>query len=214
VLRRGKPEPEKESSRPKAEAPVPGKKIASDKVQIMLAISDDGGPDPRPYAFQMKSDEEQKFRKQMLALAADEVRARDQQLTQVGTGSSAGKGPRRKATPIFEDVQLKVFDLTNANEPVVVLSANARMPARDLQYYVTLVGHEDVYGGVHKAFANISDNRHLDIVPRLELLDAVDADGDGRGELLFRRVSDNASGYDLYRVIGDKLYALYQSTSP
>ena len=214
VLRRGKPGPETESSPPKAETPATAKKPASDKVQVMLAISDDGGPDPRPYTFQMKSDEEQSFRRKMVALAADEVRARDQQLTQERTGSSSAKGPRVKAAPSFDDVQLKVFDLTNANEPVAVLNANARMPGRDLQYYVTLVGHEDVYGEVHKAFANVADDKHLDIRPRLELLDAVDADGDGRGELLFRRVSDSGSGYDLYRVIGDRLYALYQSTSP
>jgi len=223
VLRRGKPEPDtKESSPAKAETAAPDAKGNTGNVQVMLGISASDGPEPRPYTFQMKHEEEQTFRKKMLALAADEVRARDRQLAEEGSESSApGKNspPRSKAAgkvpaPIFDDVQLKVFDLTNANEPVLVLTARALMPNHDLQHYVTVVGHEDVYGEVHKAFANIADSLHLDIRPRLELIDAVDADGDGRGELLFRRISDAGSAYDLYRVIGDKLYALYQSTSP
>jgi len=221
VLRRGKPGPEKKEPRPtRTETPVAAKKDNSDKMQTMLAISDDDGPEPRPYKFQMKPEEEQTFRKKMLALAADEVRARDRQLAEEESKSSAEgkKSPRtakaaaKPPAPILDDVQLKVFDLTNANEPVLVLTATARMPNREIQYYVAVVGHEDVYGEVHKAFANTSDSLHLDVLPRLELVDAVDADGDARGELLFRRVSDAGSTYDLYRVIGDKLYALYQGT--
>jgi len=220
VLRRGKKE--SETSEPASEPPAAPAKAAtpatdSNPVQVMLAISDNAGPDSRPYTFSMKPQEEQTLRKKMLALAADDVRARDRQLAEESAASSqGGKNPGKTKVPVptFEDVQLKVFDLTNANEPVPVLTAKARMPNRELEYYVTLVGHEDVYGEVHKAFANISDSLHLDTRPRLDLLDAVDADGDGRGELLFRRISDSGSAYDLYRVIGDKLYALYKSTTP
>jgi hypothetical protein len=52
----------------------------------------------------------------------------------------------------------------------------------------------------------------LDVIPRLELIDAVDVDGDGRGELLFRQVSDAGSAFVIYRVIGDRLYPLFQGT--
>ena len=40
----------------------------------------------------------------------------------------------------------------------------------------------------------------------------VDVDGDGRGELLFRQVSDAGSAFVIYRVIGDRLYPLFQGT--
>jgi hypothetical protein len=220
VLRRGKPGPvTKEPTPSKAETPTPDTKANSGKVQVMLAISDSDGPEPRPYTFQMKPEEEQTFRNKMVALAINEVRVHDRELAEKGSGSSppgsdSSHAPKtaKISALTLDDVQLKAFDLTNANEPVLVLTAKAHMPSRDLQYYVTVVGHEDVYGEVHKAFANISDLSHLDVIPRLDLVDAVDADGDGRGELLFRRVSDTGSAYDLYRVIGDKLYALYQGT--
>jgi hypothetical protein len=115
-------------------------------------------------------------------------------------------------------VQLRAFDLSNSNEPILVLTATASMPGRtkdtspDLRYLLTLVARNDIYGELHKAFVNLTDTQHLDVLPRLELIDAVDADGDGRGELLFRQVSDAGSAFLLYRVIGDRLWPLFQGT--
>jgi hypothetical protein len=43
----------------------------------------------------------------------------------------------------------------------------------------------------------------------MELIDAVDADGDGRGELLFRRTFDG-SAYAIYRVTADGLWPLFE----
>jgi hypothetical protein len=139
--------------------------------------------------------------------------------------SSSSKSVARPKLPqpTFEDTQLRIFDLSNSNEPVLVLTTKARMPSRpnalganapsgDLQYIVTLVGREDIYGEVHKAFSSITDTQHLDVLPRMELIDAVDADGDGRGELLFRQISDAGKAFVLYRVIGDRLWPLFEET--
>ncbi len=188
-------------------------------VQIIAAISDAGGPEPRPYAYSLKPDEEQKLRQKMLALAAGEVRSRAAQL-EGGPGpqarTSAKAGSKAQAQPVFEDIELHAFDLSNSNEPIVVLMVKAHMPpgagvtAPGLQYILTVVAREDAYGDLHKDLVNTTDTRHLDALPRLELIDAVDADGDGRGELLFRQVSDAGSAFVLYRVIGDQLWPLFQ----
>ncbi len=131
--------------------------------------------------------------------------------------------PAKTSQPVFDDVQLKIFDLSSSNEPVLVLTATAHMPpppksepapGADTQYFVTLVTRNDIYGDLHKVFSNITDNHHLDVIPRMELVDAVDADGDGRGELLFRKVSDSGSAYNVYRQIGDQLWPLFEGTLP
>jgi len=46
----------------------------------------------------------------------------------------------------------------------------------------------------------------------MELIDAVDADGDGRGDLLFRRTSDSGSSYAIYRATADQLWPLFEGT--
>ena len=234
VLRRGKQEHPPEKS--PAEVPAAATKASpagprkpstagSGGMKIFPAISDAGGPEPLPYTYDLKPEEEQQFRQKMLALAADEVRARAKQLASEtiepappSRPSPRGKAATKPPQPSFDDVQLRVFDLTSNNEPVLVLTATARMPQRantttpELQYFVTLVARNDIYGELHKVLANVTDAQHLDVQPRLELIDAVDADGDGRGELLFRQVSDAGSAFVLDRVIGDQLYTLFQGT--
>jgi hypothetical protein len=200
---------------------------AASQIQLIPAISDSHGPDLIPYAFNMQPGEEQEFRKKMLAIAADEVRARAGQpastsgKTSQPAHSSSQRAKAPAVQPIFEDVQLRVFDLGNVNEAELVLTAKARMPQPshqkqpanpDLQYMITIVARQDVNGDLHKALANITDTQHLDAIPRLELIDAVDVDGDGRGELLFREVSEAGTAFVIYRVIGDRLYALFQGT--
>ena len=234
VLKRGAPTPAELKKRNAAVTALASQKTGKDlhkpsatpsaapePVQRIPAISDAAGPEPRPYAYSLKPEEEQKLRKKILALAADEVRAWAAQPESAGSQSAArASRPASKtkpAEPNFEDVQMHPFDLSNSNEPIVVLTAKARLPVRqgassDLQYIITLVARDDMYGDLHKVFASVTDTNHFDVLSRLELIDAVDADGDGRGELLFRQVSDSGSAFVLYRVIGDRLWPLFQGT--
>ena len=190
-------------------------------VQLIPAISDAAGPDFRPYAYTLKPEEEQKLRTKMLALAADEVRAwaaqPDSSAAQPASRAARPGSKAKAPQPGFEEVRLRAFDLSNSNEPILVLTAKARMPvkpntASDVQYIITLVARDDMYGDLHKVFASVTDSLHFDVLSKLELIDAVDADGDGRGELLFRQVSDAGSAFVLYRVIGDRLWPLFQGT--
>ena len=183
-------------------------------IQLIPAISDSDGAEPRPYTYQVKPEEEQKFLKTMVAMAEDQVRARGTQL--LAETEPAAKPTRKTAraavSPQLQDVQMHIFDLTSSNEPVLVLTATATIPnARlPLQYTTTLVTREDIYGELHKVFAQTSDNQHLDVIPRYEFIDAVDADGDGRGELLFRRTQESGSAFSIYTVIGDRLWPLFE----
>jgi hypothetical protein len=217
----------------KAGAPTPAKSAAAknqaENIQVIPAISDAGGPEPRPYTYATKPAEEEQFRKKMLAMAADEVRARAKELAAETVGQSAPANSAHSRTgktaaaakppqPIFADVQLHVFDLSSSNEPVLVLTATAQMPPgrhagpAGLQYMITLVARSDIYDELHKAFSNVTDAQHMDVQARYDLIDAVDADGDGRGELLFRKVSDAGSAYVVYRVIGNQVWPLFEGT--
>jgi hypothetical protein len=207
----------------------------TDKVagpQLLPAVSDAGGPDPRPYSYDLKPDEEQKIRKQMLVTAGDLVAARAKpagaEPAPAKTETSATKTVARAGSarhtpkppqPRFDDVQFHAYDLWNTNEPVFIISAKAQMPksagsansdSPDPTYYITLVVKEDIYGDLRKLNASVTDTRHLDETPRMELIDAVDADGDGRGELLFREISDAGSVYGIYRAGADQLFPLFE----
>jgi hypothetical protein len=229
ALRRGPPSPKPPATElPAAQPTLAGAKPPDKNApQTLVAISDAAGPELRPYNFGAKPDEIEKYLKLMLDLAAQDVRKRIEALSASSqpagakpaakkTSASAVKGPR----PKFSDIDFRVFDLSNANEPVWILTVKAQVPPSSsapdapatAEYFVTLVCRTDIYGDLRKLLTQITDARHLDVVSRLELVDAVDADGDGRGELLFREISANDSrGYVLYRFTGDTLWKLFDS---
>jgi hypothetical protein len=195
----------------------------SPQITFIPAISDAGGPDPRPYTYDMKPAEEASYRGKMLALAAGQLRTQASTATKEAAPAqktaSARKSPGKSAgklpTPALDDVSLRIFDLSNSNEPVLVLSARTHPTAGARESFeepkeITLIARTNLEGELKKLFFSQTDSRHLDVTPRMELIDAVDADGDGRGELLFRRTSDGGSAYAIYRVTADHLWPLFE----
>lgn len=197
------------------------------QIVTIPAISDAGGPDPRPYTYDVKPAEEAIYRNKMFALAAAQLRAQAsagaKEAVPTRKKSSSGKSPGKLSAPAFsapvlDDVSLRIFDLSNSNEPVLVLSAKTRPPAASATgsieepKEITLIARTNLENELQKLFFSQTDSRHLDVTPRMELIDAVDADGDGRGELLFRRTFDGGSAYAIYRVTADGLWALFEGT--
>ena len=50
-------------------------------------------------------------------------------------------------------------------------------------------------------YKSVTDSAHLDETPRMRLVDAVDAMGDNRGELLFELRGDGQRQFALFRVL-------------
>jgi hypothetical protein len=197
----------------------------SPQFTFLPAISDAGGPDPRPYTYDMKPAEEASYRSKMLALAATQLVSRAGTATKevaptqktASAHKFSGKPAWKLPKPDFDDVRLRIFDLSNSNQPVLVLSARTRPAAGASERLeepkeITLIARTNLEGELKKLFFSQTDSRHLDASPRMELIDAVDADGDGRGELLFRRTSDGGSAYAIYRVTSDHLWPLFEGT--
>ena len=238
ILRRGAPAPvsKEESSWPAEETPgstsagtkATGNKVApaEPKIEQMLAISDAAGPEARAYTFSLKPEERDADFKKMETYAQEAVNKYER--VRHTNFASAQLG----------EADFHVFDVDLSNEPVFVLSApatvnfgaarqtatrrrsarravqlNEPVPGKQ-QAYVTVVGRVDLYGEVKLIFSSVTDSLHLDEIPRLRLIDAVDVDGDTRGELLFQETTDNGQGYIIYRVYPDQLMQLFDTLGP
>jgi hypothetical protein len=195
-------------------------------VKMVAAISDAAGPDPQSYKFFWKTGEEEERRNQMLALATQELKAYVVALAKnqipaqpvAKTGSRGHRAGAKQQEPEFENVQFRGFNVWLTDQPVMVLSAEARVPAApgtsapaNEPYSIMLVARTDIYGNLQKLYSGVTDRFHLDVTPRLELIDVVDADGDGRGELLFHETTDTGGGYLIYRATADKLWKMFDS---
>jgi hypothetical protein len=201
--------------------------------QLIPAISDASGPDPRSYVFEWDKSEADERQKQVVALAQQQLHIYLQEraensivpkATPAKTAVITRKSLAKMPDLVLEDLQIRTFDLWANNQPVIVLTAKAHPPLPVVgsaaaanpvpEYTIALVARTDIYNNLHKLYVSVTDKFHLDMSPRLELIDAVDADGDGRGELLFRETSDAGSGYVIYRATADTLWKMFDSLSP
>jgi hypothetical protein len=222
---------------PSAGAKLAGAKSSAASAQevtdMVPAISDASSNDLHSYSFFWLKEEEGERRKQIEGIAKQEVASylsaqAKATITPASTGTKAGTktaAAKKAPEPILENVRMVAYDLWGNNTPVIVFSADAHLPpppagtpqsevATETQYSVMLVLRPDIYDTLRKLYVGVTDKFHLDITPRLQLIDAVDADGDGRGELLFKEVSDAGTGWILYRASADKLWKMFDSLSP
>jgi hypothetical protein len=88
---------------------------------------------------------------------------------------------------------------------------STKLPPKPVpQKFVTLVAQPDLYGGVLVLYKSVTDSAHLDENPRMRLVDAVDAMGDNRGELLFELRGQTQRQFALFRVLrgsAERLFA-------
>jgi hypothetical protein len=194
-------------------APTAGKTSSSPTVtaksmRAYPAISDAGTYQSRPLIYTMSSGERQGFEQTALKLAMDEIRA----------FAAKHNGPLVPKNATITDYDARAFDLEYSSSPTVVLSAKLPMPSAkgvppDFTYFATVVARIDINDQAQKIFSMVTDSKHLDAYPRMELIDAVDADANGRGDLLFRQYSDVGISYGLYRVSPYQIEKIFEGGS-
>ncbi len=129
------------------------------------------------------------------------------------------KTPALPKAATITDYDLRGFDLDYTNSPTLVFTAKLPVAGTkalrggDFNYYVTVVAREDINGAPIKIFSSVTDSNHLDAFSRMEIIDAVDADANGRGDLLFRQYSDTGISYGLYRVYPYQMQKIFEGGS-
>ena len=213
VLHRGQPSPQPPASAsPKPTGPdaAPQPKAAPEKsLQLVPAISDAGGPEPRAFTMELNADQQARLRIAVSGLVPLKL-----------------AGASFNTHFDYKESQIRFFDLDTNNSAVVVLTGRLsktevaptgrRQPkgtARALtrEFYVTIIAREDLNLKLHEVYSRIVEARNLDLDGRLELIDAVDADGDGRGELLFRRTTGKNVSYVVLKVGLSRYSKLFDS---
>lgn len=167
--------------------PTPG-------TQTLIGISDNQPSDERSYEFKWQPGERQQMEAKMRKLALEQLPPENAKL-----GDNA-----------LRNVVIRSFDLDLSNEPVMVLTAEVpgsymtpntkTAPGKFISRYITLIARTDYEQNLQRLGVSVTDSSRLDVAPRLELIDAVDVDGDGLAELMFREYSFDTKGYLIYGV--------------
>ncbi len=197
----------------------------------MVAVSDAQPGDSHSFVLNWSPSEKDALTRKMVALEEAEI----------AKYPIAPGGPNAVPGPLT-DLDVHFFDIYTDNAPEVVLSARlpagtsaapagrtprqgktraraqrAKGPQAQPDIYITLVARGDLDGNLRRIFVSLTDPSRLDTTPRLQLIDAVDADGRGVGQLLFHKIGTKPGGLEgnvvLYRVDPDQLTELFDSWS-
>ena len=200
------------SANEKKPVSAPAKEFVPPAMHMMVAVSDASGPEPRAFTFRAKPGEVDQLRATMEKLTRSELEKlrRPAEMPKPSTASKKARTLTPTPPPVeLENTKFGIFDVNSDNAPILVYSATAIM--NGAKKYITTAAWEEIDGSLRKVFSQITDDQHLDVYPRLEIIDAVDARGNGRGELLFRAYGDQGSRFVLYHPGPDSLNLLFDS---
>jgi hypothetical protein len=168
--------------------PAPG-------TQILVAVSDNQQADVRSFEYTNWSPQDrQQMEAKLRRLALEQLPPENAKL---GDNS-------------LRNVLIRSFDVDLSNEAVMVLTAEVpgsymtpgskTSPGKFVSRYITLIARSDYEQNLQRLGVSVTDSSRLDVAPRLELIDAVDVDGDGLAELMFREYGFDQKGYMIYGV--------------
>jgi len=214
VLRRRAPEKPEPQATPQpsptpAEGAVPAVKppAFTPGTKTYVAVSDNEPADIRSFEFKWKPGEEQAMEARMRKLALAQLPRENAQLN----------------ANSLKNVVMRSFDLDLSNDAVIVLSAEIPgsyltpggkgAPGKFISRYVTVIARVDFEGVPQKLASSVTDSSRLDVAPRLELIDAVDVDGDGLAELLFREYSFDEKSFIIYGVGRSTVTKVFEGAS-
>jgi hypothetical protein len=101
--------------------------------------------------------------------------------------------------PMLTDEQFHAYNLSFGGGATMVLSARV---TGDPAKYVTLIAQPDFYGKPQVILKKVTSANQLDVIPRMQLIDAVDTVGKGRADLLFELRGQTFRQFAIYRING------------
>ena len=173
-------------------------------LQQMIAVSDAGDREVHPFVYLWSDPADAVKMQAEMELAASQAVAATEPHTKpapkahavVRKGSKTAPPPPRLA---FTNQHFKAYELTYSGGATLVFSAETTDPAGQVKY-VTLIAQPDFNGVPKVLFKSITDDSHLDQIPKMRLVDAVDARANNRGDLVFELRTRHEREFVIYRI--------------
>lgn len=186
-------------------------------LRLIAAVSDIKTREPHSYVYAWNDPEDAKKMQAALEDVAKNLLAGNA-LKSTVSGQSIGpaKTPAKKSTttaenthvahkaapkpvlPDLTDEQFKAYELSFGGGATLVFSAKSG--DGDQAKYVTIIAQPDFNGVPQILFKQVTREGELDVIPRMQLVDAVDTDADNRAELIFELAGKTEQQFAIYRV--------------
>jgi hypothetical protein len=191
-------------------------------LQQMIAVSDAGEGEGHPFVY-LWSDpaDSDKMKEQMEIAAANAIAAstppakttpKPHTATTVAQRRKAAAAAAAPPKPVFTNERFKAYELTFSGGATLVFNGETTDHAGKVKY-VTLIAQPDFNGVPKVLFKSVTDDDHLDVTPRMRLVDAVDAKAENRGDLVFELRSHRDREFVIYRISGGRAEQVFTTGS-
>jgi hypothetical protein len=179
-------------------------------LQQMIAVSDAGGGEPHPFVYLWPDPGDAAKMQEQMEIAAGAVVAASEPAVKTtakphAATTTAARRQKASTTPppvakyAFTNERFKAYELTYSGGATLVFSGETKNHAGKVKY-VTLIAQPDFNGVPKVLFKSVTDDDHLDVTPKMRLVDAVDARANNRGDLIFELRSSRDREFVIYRV--------------
>jgi hypothetical protein len=194
-------------------------------LQQMIAVSDASDREAHPFLYLWADPADgTKMQEQMEiaagnAIAATELPAKTAAKPRATVPHTAAAQRHKASTPapttpkpVFTNVRFKAYELTYSGGATLVFSGEAQDRAGKVKY-VTVIAQPDFNGVPKVLFKSVTDDDHLDVTPKMRLVDAVDARANNRGDLVFELRSHRDREFVIYRITAGQAEQVFTTGS-
>jgi hypothetical protein len=198
-------------------------------LQQMIAVSDASDREAHPFVYLWADPADAaKMQEQMQIAATAAIAATEpppaKTTTRAHTATTAHPATtaaqRRKAAAaaasppkaVFTNERFKAYELTYSGGATLVYTAETQDHAGKTKY-VTLIAQPDFNGVAKVLFKSVTDDVHLDVTPKMRLVDAVDARANNRGDLVFELRRTHDREFVIYRISGGQVEQVFTTGS-
>jgi hypothetical protein len=173
--------------------------LPADMKQV-AGISDSNPLDTQSFTYSWASPEDAaKMQAALEAVAEKAVAPPAPAAPKTAAAHTTRRKPAQPAPPppLLADEEFRVFGLTLGGGATMVLSAHTTTTP---EKYVTVIAQPDFYGNVQVLLKQAASADSLDATPRMLLIDALDTEGNSRGNLIFELRGQTWREFAIYRV--------------
>jgi hypothetical protein len=191
-------------------------------LQQMIAVSDAGEGEAHPFVYLWNDPaDSDKMKEQMEIAAANAIAAtappakttpKPHTATTAAQRHKAAAAAAAAPKPVFTNERFKAYELTYSGGATLVFTGETTDKAGKVKY-VTVIAQPDFNGVPKVLFKSVTDDDHLDVTPRMRLVDAVDAKADNRGDLVFELRSHRDREFVIYRISGGQAEQVFTTGS-
>lgn len=183
----------------------------------MVGLSTTTAEEAHPFAFQWASPEdEHKMQAALEKIARDALAAQHspQPLTTTAVPKTRNAAKAAKAlapTGLVVD-DFRSFEISYSGGSTLVFTAHT-LDEGNAAKYITIIAQPDFYGAPRVLLKQVTDGTHLDVTPRMRLIDAADTNGDHRAEFIFELRGKGERQFAIYNIAGGRAEQVFVTGS-